>query len=70
MLQVSFNNRLPTDVIETGDGGEVGQLRLSLAIKAADGSLPDSERREAWRCLQALRAYESTLSRLIAEASH
>lgn len=62
MLQVQFNNRLPWNVVETGDGGEVGQLRLGLAIKAADGSRTDAERREAWHCLQALRAYEDALN--------
>ena len=66
MLPIILNNRLPINVAETGDGGEIGQLRLSLAIKAANSELPDAERREAWHCLQALRGYQNAIDAIAA----
>jgi len=61
MLQIKFDNRLLETHSETGDGGDIGQLRLDLALIATNRGYTDGERRFASYALQTLQAYEQAL---------
>jgi len=54
-------DRLPDTLSEQGGVSEHADIRLSLEAIAVDGSLPDADRRVAWRALQEIRRLAALL---------